>query len=266
MAPALVVEGVSKLFVIHHEKARSFQDALVNLVHHRNGTREEFWALRDINFAVEQGESLAIIGRNGSGKSTILKLITGILMPTSGTIRVGGKISALIELGAGFHPDLTGRENVYLNGSILGISRKEMNRKLDEIVSFAELERFIDTPLRHFSSGMQARLGFSVAVSVDPEILIVDEVLAVGDEPFQHRCFERIDDFRRRGKTVVFVSHNLEIVNRLCDTAVYLENGSMKALGNVADVIDWYKSDVRDAEAQLLRNPSAVETQLASPS
>lgn len=239
-APAVTLDGVSKRFILHHQKSRSFQEALVNLIHRHNGSKEEFWALRDVTFTVGRGESWGIIGQNGSGKSTILKLITRILEPTSGHIKVNGKVSALIELGAGFHPDLTGRENIFLNGSILGISRKEMNRKYDDIVAFSELERFIDTPVRHYSSGMYARLGFSVAVSVEPDILIIDEVLAVGDESFQRKCFERIEHFQRMGKTIIFVSHSMEIVRSLCDKAVFLIQGQVQAQGQIDHVVDRY--------------------------
>lgn len=237
---AVTLDRVSKRFVLHHQKSRSFQEALVNLVHRHNGTKEEFWALRDVSFTVGRGESWGIIGQNGSGKSTILKLITRILEPTSGQISVNGKVSALIELGAGFHPDLTGRENIYLNGSILGISRKDMNRRFDDIVAFSELERFIDTPVRHYSSGMYARLGFSVAVSVEPDILIIDEVLAVGDESFQRKCFDRIEHFQRLGKTIIFVSHSMDVVRSLCDKALYLAQGEVQAQGAIQQVVDRY--------------------------
>jgi lipopolysaccharide transport system ATP-binding protein len=240
MSAIVTLESVSKKFILQHHRARSFQDALVNLFHRRNGSVEEFWALRDVSFEVQQGETLGIIGENGSGKSTILKLITRILDPTEGKIAVNGRVSALIEIGAGFHPDLTGRENIYLNGSILGFSRKEMNRKFDEIVAFSELERFIDMPVKHYSSGMYMRLGFSVAISVDPDILIVDEVLAVGDEIFQRKCLDRISEFRRRGKTIIFVSHGLTVVEQLCDRVVWLDHGVIKDQGPSSRVIRNY--------------------------
>ncbi len=240
MSAAVVLDKVSKRFILHHQKPRSFQEALVNLFHRRNGTKEEFWALRDVSFEVLEGESLGIIGRNGSGKSTILKLITRILEPTAGRISVSGRVSALIELGAGFHPDLTGRENIYLNGSILGLSRKEMNRKFDEIVAFSELERFLDTPVRHYSSGMYARLGFSVAINVDPDILIIDEVLAVGDEAFQRKCLDKIEGFRRQGRTVILVTHDLSAVSRLCDRAIWLAEGRIVGEDAPSSVIPAY--------------------------
>lgn len=245
MSSVVELCDVSKRFVLQHHKARSFQDTLVNLVHRRNGGAEEFWALKNVSFEVQPGETLGIIGENGSGKSTVLKLITRILDPTEGQIRVNGKVSALIELGAGFHPDLTGRENIYLNGSILGFSRKEMNRKFGDILAFSELERFIDTPVKHYSSGMYMRLGFSVAVAVDPDILIIDEVLAVGDEVFQRKCFDRIAEFRRRGKTIIFVSHGLSMVEYLCDRVVWLHHGVVKGQGPATRVIRGYVEEMQ---------------------
>ena len=256
MSAVVRLESVSKRFILRHERARSFQDTLVNLFYRRNGSREEFWALRDVSFEVGPGEMLGIIGQNGSGKSTILKLITRILEPTSGKVAVDGKVSALIELGAGFHPDLTGRENIYLNGSILGLSRREMNRKLDDIVAFAELERFIDTPVKHYSSGMYARLGFSVAISVEPDILIVDEVLAVGDEAFQRKCLERIIECKARGVTTLFVSHSLDAVKTLCDRAIWLDAGVIRETGKASQVVDDYL-----VETNLLDQPPAGQGQ-----
>jgi ABC-type polysaccharide/polyol phosphate transport system ATPase subunit len=238
------LDNVAKRFMICHEKARSFQDALVQFVHRRNGATEEFWALRDVSFSVGPGETLGLIGRNGSGKSTTLKLITRILSPTSGKVNVRGRVSALIELGTGFHPDLTGRENIFLNGSIFGYGRKAMNAKFDDIVAFAELERFIDTPVKHYSSGMYARLGFSVATSVDPDILIVDEVLSVGDESFQRKCLARIDEFRRLGKTILFVSHSLSRVETLCDRVLWLDGGRVRAEGTAVDMVREYLATV----------------------
>src|SRR5262249_47585322 len=185
-----------------------------------------------------------IIGENGSGKSTLLKLVTRILEPTSGKVTVSGNVSALIELGAGFHPDLTGRENIYLNGSILGYSRRDMDRLYDDMVAFSELERFIDTPVKHYSSGMYARLGFSVAISVDPDILIIDEVLSVGDEAFQRKCLDRIDRFRRDGKALLFVSHGLDTVAALCDRVVWLDHGVVKGNGLPGPTIQRYRDDI----------------------
>jgi len=243
MATAVSLEHVSKKFTLRHQKARSFQEAVINYFHHRNGTREEFWALKDIDLEIARGETLGIVGRNGSGKSTVLKLITRILEPTSGRVTVDGKVSALIELGAGFHPDLTGRENIYLNGSILGLSRKDMSRKLDDIVKFAELDRFIDTPVKHYSSGMYARLGFSVAISVDPDILIIDEVLSVGDESFQRKCMDKIREFKEKGITIIFVSHSLDAIKNLCDRAIWLEAGAIKGVAKASRIVDSYLVD-----------------------
>lgn len=245
MGAAVSMENVSKRFILQHHKARSFQDALVNFVHRRNDSAEEFWALRDVSLEVNPGETLGIIGENGSGKSTILKLVTSIFEPTTGKVTVNGRISALIEVGAGFHPDLTGRENIYLNGAILGLSRKEMDARFDEIVAFSELERFIDTPVKHYSSGMYIRLGFSVATSVDPDILIIDEVLAVGDEVFQRKCLDRITDFRRRGKTIIFVSHGLAAVEFLCERVAWIDHGVIQQQGASVPVIRGYMAALR---------------------
>src|SRR5437588_405301 len=237
---------VSKKFTLHHERARSFQDIVVNLFGLRNPSRrgmalprpvkEEFWALRDVNLSIYAGEAVGIIGENGSGKSTTLKLISRILEPTSGSVSVRGKVSALLELGTGFHPELTGSENIYLNGSLLGISRKEMARRYEGIVDFAELSEFIDTPIKHYSSGMVMRLAFAVAINVDPDILLTDEVLAVGDEAFQRKCLEYIAELRKRGVTIIFVSHALDAVRALCSRAIWLDHGRLIADGPSGEV------------------------------
>jgi ABC-type polysaccharide/polyol phosphate transport system ATPase subunit len=246
-------DQVSKRFILHRERPRSFQELAVNLVRRRNGSREEFWALQDVSFSVEQGETAGIIGPNGAGKSTVLKLISRIIEPTSGQIEVNGRVGALLELGAGFHPDLTGRENVFLNGSILGLSRAEIRRKLDKIVTFAELERFIDVPVKHYSSGMYVRLGFSVAVHTDPEILLVDEVLAVGDQAFQAKCLQRIAQMREQGVTILFVSHGLDMVRRLCSLAIWLDEGQVQAIGPADRVaIDYLGRVWKDTNIRLL--------------
>ena len=247
---AIRFENVSKCFITYHERPRSFQELLVNLF--RNGEREELWALRDVSFTVERGETLGLIGQNGSGKSTALKLISGILQPTSGRVEVEGRLSALIELGAGFHPDLTGRENIFLNGSLLGLSRKEMQARFDEIVEFSELGRFIDMPLKHYSSGMQMRLGFAIATCVDPDVLLVDEVLAVGDEGFQRKCLARINGFRGTDKAIVFVSHDLGAVRELCDRVIWLEDGRVMADGAAHEVVGRYLAWVGEREEQRL--------------
>jgi len=234
----------------------------------RNDRAEEFWALRDVCFRLEPGETLGIIGPNGAGKSTILKLISRILEPTSGQVIVNGRLSALLELGAGFHPDLTGRENVYLSGSVLGLSRREMNRMFTGIVEFAEMERFIDMPLKHYSAGMQMRLGFSVATSVDPDILLIDEVLAVGDEAFQKKCLARIDEFRRQHKTVVLVSHSLKTIQDICHRALWLEGGEIKVIGDTNRVVALYLEEVKRREEQSLQRSNVaprIEVEPAPP-
>ncbi|MGA9349188.1 MAG: ABC transporter ATP-binding protein [Anaerolineae bacterium] len=251
MAAAIEFENVSKRFILHHAKPRSFQELVIGALW-RSWSREELWALNGVSFEVERGEMLGIIGPNGSGKSTILKLITRILEPTSGSITVDGKVSALIELGTGFHPDLTGRENVYLNGSILGLSQEEMDAKFKEIVAFAELERFINVPLKHYSSGMYMRLGFAIAINVEPDTLLIDEVLAVGDESFQKKCLAKIEELKKQGKTMVFVSHALETVRKLCDKALWLEQGDIKSMGSPDKVIYDYLDDLRRKEGVAL--------------
>jgi lipopolysaccharide transport system ATP-binding protein len=233
-------ENVSKKFTLHHERPRSFQELTVNLLRRGPRPREEFWALRDVSFTVQPGQTLGFIGANGAGKSTVLKLMSHIIEPTSGQIAVDGRVGALLELGAGFHPDLTGRENVYLNGSIMGLRRVEIRRKLDDIVAFAELERFIDVPVKHYSSGMYVRLGFSIAVHTDPEILLVDEVLSVGDQVFQQKCMERIGMLRQDGVTIVLVSHNMADVGHLCDRVIWLTDGEVQADGYSTTVVDQY--------------------------
>jgi lipopolysaccharide transport system ATP-binding protein len=214
---------------------------------------EEFWALRDVNFSIYGGEAVGIIGENGSGMSTTLKLISRILEPTTGSVSVRGKVSALLELGTGFHPELTGRENVFLNGSLLGLSRKEMAARYDTIVEFSEIGDFIDTPIKHYSSGMVMRLGFAVAINVDPDILLTDEVLAVGDEAFQRKCLDHIALLRRRGVTIVFVSHALEAVRALCSRAIWLDHGRMIADGPAGEVVDRYLEYENEKHAERLR-------------
>ena len=240
MSYAVKFENISKKFILHHERSKSFQEVVVSLLRRRNSANEDFWALKDVSFEVEQGETVGIIGPNGSGKSTILKLIARVLEPTEGDITVVGRVSSLIELGAGFHPDLTGRENVFLNGSILGLNRREMERKFGSIVSFAELEQFIDVPLKHYSSGMYTRLGFAVAINVDPDVLIIDEVLAVGDRSFQQKCLTAMGEFKKAGKTIILVSHAMPLVTSFCDRALLLLRGQVVALGPVSGVVNAY--------------------------
>jgi ABC-type polysaccharide/polyol phosphate transport system ATPase subunit len=234
---AITVDDVSKRFRIYHERNQSLKGALLR---RKRGNFEEFWALRDVSLAVPEGASMGLIGENGSGKSTLLKCMARILRPDSGHIATEGKISALLELGAGFHHELSGRENVYLNGSILGLSRKELDRKFDDIVQFAGLDRFIDSPVKTYSSGMYLRLGFSVAINVNPDVLLVDEVLAVGDEQFQRRCKDKFAELRAQGRTVVLVSHALETIRELCDVAAWLDGGRLRLEGPVDAVVDGY--------------------------
>ena len=236
-AHAITVENVSKRFRIYHERNQSLKGALLR---RKRGNFEEFWALRDVSLDVPRGASIGLIGENGSGKSTLLKCMARILRPDSGHIATEGKISALLELGAGFHHELSGRENVYLNGSILGLSRKELDRKFDDIVQFAGLDRFIDSPVKNYSSGMYLRLGFSVAINVNPDVLLVDEVLAVGDEQFQRRCKDKFAELRAQGRTVVLVSHALETIRELCDVAAWLDGGGLRLEGPVDSVVDGY--------------------------
>jgi lipopolysaccharide transport system ATP-binding protein len=233
-------QAVAKRFTIHHERARSLQDALLHVFRQR-GWREEFWALRDVTFAVEPGEALGVIGANGSGKSTLLKLATRLLTPTHGRVDVRGRVAALLELGAGFHPELSGRDNVYLNASILGIPRRRVDERFADIVEFAGLERFVDTPVKRYSSGMQARLGFAVAVHVDPDVLLLDEVLAVGDLQFQERCLERIRALHADGRTILLVSHDLAAVAQFCTRVLWLDDGQVRALDAPEPVIAAYR-------------------------
>lgn len=237
MEHAVEVRDVSKMFKLYHENVRSLKEKVLFF---RKRGFEEFWALQGISLDVEPGETLGIIGANGSGKSTLLKCVSKILYPTSGDITVNGTVAALLELGAGFQPDLTGRENVYLNASILGFSRKDVDRKFDDIVAFSELERFIDNYVRNYSSGMYIRLGFAVAINVDPDILIVDEVLAVGDEAFQRKCLDKIDEIREAGKTIIFVTHNVEITKEVCDRVIMLDHGKIVRKGDPRDVVNFY--------------------------
>jgi lipopolysaccharide transport system ATP-binding protein len=219
----------------------------------------DFWALKDVSFNLHQGQSLALIGPNGAGKTTILKLLAKITKQTSGRLSTTGKLSALIELGAGFHPDLTGRENIYLNGTILGLNRKDIDSRFNEIVDFSELERFIDTPIKRYSSGMAVRLGFAVASCIEPDILLVDEVLAVGDASFQQKCMKRIHALIANGTSIIFVSHNLYLVQAACDSALYLHKGQVKYLGILKEAIDLYEKDLHQERAQKFKGSLTSE-------
>ena len=238
--PVIQFDHVSKRFSFNVERQKTLLESLITSFSRDPERKAELWAVRDVSFSVRSGECLGIIGRNGSGKSTILKLISGIIQPTSGEIEVNGRMSALLELGAGFHQDLTGRENIFLNGSILGMSKEEIDSCYDEILEFSELDKFIDMPVKHYSSGMYMRLGFSVAVHVDPKLLMVDEVLAVGDQNFQDKCIDRIFEMKRAGTTIIIVSHHLDTVRRLASQLIWLEKGSVSASGPVDQVASQY--------------------------
>ena len=254
--PVISVENVSKRYrkgsVGYHTLREDLYDLTGRLVHLRKKSREDtdekhFWALSDVSFQIEQGERVGIIGRNGCGKTTLLRLLAGITRPNKGKIRVKGRMGVLIELMAGFHPELSGRENIYLNGAIIGMSRKEVKRKFNEIVAFAELEDFIDTPIKHYSSGMNVRLGFALAAHLDPDILLVDEVLAVGDVEFQKKCLGKMGSAAQEGRTIVFVSHNMAAVQRLCPRCILLHAGQVIADGKTEEVVPQYSASLQIA-------------------
>jgi ABC-type polysaccharide/polyol phosphate transport system ATPase subunit len=239
MKPGAVrAEAVSRRFLLYPQRQVTLKEAVLRRRHLR---RSEIWAVRDVSFAIEPGEAVGVIGRNGSGKTTLLRLIAGIFRPSSGHLEVGGDVASLLELGAGFHPDFTGRENVFMNGAIHGLKRSYVEERMDEIVSFAELERFIDVPVRTYSAGMYMRLGFSVAAHLDPDILLLDEVFAVGDEAFQRKCMEKILDLKSRGRTLLFVSHSAPAVERLCERAILLGEGRVLADAPVREAITEYQ-------------------------
>lgn len=237
MANAIEVRNINKQFVLRH--TRSMKEAFVWLVKGRKGDlSEKFHALKGVSLDVEQGEAVALLGMNGSGKSTLLKHISGVMLPDSGTVRTRGRVAGLIEVGAGFHHDLSGRDNVYLNGAILGMTESEIDEKFDSIVEFSEIGQFIDTEVKFYSSGMYLRLAFSVAVHTDPEVFLVDEILAVGDEPFQKKCIAKIKELAGEGKTLVVVSHDLDLVSRICERGVLLEHGQVVMDGPVQEVVE----------------------------
>jgi len=278
----IVVDRVSRTFRVYPKAQRTIKDVFVS--RGRTGARE-VQALRDVSLSAEPGDAVGLVGRNGSGKTTLLRLVSGIIKPTSGRIEAGGRIASLLELGAGFHPDFSGRENVYLNGSIHGLSRKRVRESMDEIVAFAELERFIDLPVRTYSSGMFMRLGFSVAAHIEADVLLLDEVFAVGDEQFQRKCFGKIAEFKNRGGTIVFVSHDAQAVERLCDRAVLLRQGEVAFDGETREAIaayrallaaetnpdelgaglrEWGSGEARIVTAQLLDDDGDERVQLAA--
>jgi ABC-2 type transport system ATP-binding protein len=245
---AVTAENVWKYFRLYQEKNQYLKSTLLR---GRRARYDEFWALKDIEFEIPFGSTFGIIGSNGSGKSTLLKCLAGILSPDKGSVSCNGRMAALLELGAGFHPDLSGRENIYLNGAILGMSRSEIDRKLEEIIDFSGLDKFVDTPVKNYSSGMVVRLGFAIATNVDPEILIIDEVLAVGDESFQHRCHEKIETFRQEGRTIILVSHGLMEVAQLCSTVAWLEKGAIQEIGPSYEVISKYSGQSHNAAPKI---------------
>jgi lipopolysaccharide transport system ATP-binding protein len=251
------VENLSKKYILSHQQERGSYKALRDVVADgvkslgrklikpsampiSDSTHEEFWALKDVSFEIKQGDRVGIIGRNGAGKSTLLKILSRITEPTTGKIKIKGRVASLLEVGTGFHPELTGRENIYLNGSILGMSKSEIEKKFDEIVAFAEVEKFLDTPVKRYSSGMYVRLAFAVAAHLEPEILIVDEVLAVGDVQFQKKCLGKMEEVGKEGRTVIFVSHNMSAVESLCDRGILLQSGSLSLDGDPQEAIKFY--------------------------
>jgi lipopolysaccharide transport system ATP-binding protein len=256
------VENLSKKYLLDHQQEgrsnyKSIKESLPNAISSLSKkilsprsekgfkpSQEEFWALKDVSFEIKQGDRVGIIGRNGAGKSTLLKVLSRITEPTSGRIGINGRIASLLEVGTGFHPELTGRENIFLNGAVLGMSRVEIQRKFDEIVDFAEVEKFLDTPVKRYSSGMYVRLAFAVAAHLEPEILIVDEVLAVGDAQFQKKCLNKMGEVASEGRTVLFVSHNVSAIKTLCSKAVYLAKGQVKEVGKAEDIITNYMSEL----------------------
>jgi ABC-type polysaccharide/polyol phosphate transport system ATPase subunit len=258
MVEAVRFEEVCKRFILYHERPRSFLELVANAF--RRGVKEEVWALKNISVAVPEGEAWGIVGPNGSGKSTLLKLIAGIIQPTSGKITVNGKVAALLELGAGFHPDLTGRENVYLSASILGLARREVDRRLDSIAQFAGVERFMDVPVKRYSSGMFLRLGFSVAIHMDPEILLIDEILAVGDAAFQRKCWEQLFRFRDEGTTIIVVSHDMGAIRRLCQRAILLDEGRVAYAGGTDETVRLYDSQPSSVVARQRGSGEVVVT------
>jgi lipopolysaccharide transport system ATP-binding protein len=238
--PAIKVSNLSKKYIIGKKKDESLRNSIVNSLVKSKIKHEDFFALKDVNFEIKKGDIVGVIGKNGAGKSTLLKILSQITKPTQGKIVINGRIASLLEVGTGFHPELSGRENIYLNGTILGMTRKEVKAKFDEIVAFSGVEKFIDTAVKHYSSGMYVRLAFAVAAHLEPEILIIDEVLAVGDAEFQKKCLGKMKEVSNKGRTVIFVSHDLNAITTLCKTAMLLENGQLLAYGDTSDIVTIY--------------------------
>jgi lipopolysaccharide transport system ATP-binding protein len=261
MSPIVAFERVGKRYTLHRDRVRSFRDLFVRpkISNLAPAARPDvLWALRDVNFEIDRGETVGLIGANGAGKSTALKLISRVTTPTEGRVQANGRVAALLELGTGFHADLSGRDNIYLSGALVGMGRKEMVRKYSSIVDFAELADFIDMPVKHYSSGMFARLAFAVSIHLDPEVLLVDEVLAVGDQDFQRKCLDRIAEIRRSGVTVCFVSHELDIVRNLCERVIWFDHGCVKADGPAEAVVHRYLDHVLSGEEQRLAGAAAL--------
>jgi len=274
--PVIKVENLSKQFIIAHEEKEKYT-TIRDVITHRaktlfsfpkklavennsSASREVFWAVKDLNFEIHSGDRVGIIGRNGAGKSTLLKLLSRITEPTTGRISLSGRVASLLEVGTGFHPELTGRENIYLNGAILGMSRAEIRKKFDEIVAFAETERFLDTPVKRYSSGMYVRLAFAIAAHLEPEILIVDEVLAVGDAQFQKKCLGKMEDVsKNEGRTILFVSHNMGVISQLCKDAIFMQQGKLISFGNVNTAIQGYISMNANNTQGYLADPEKVK-------
>jgi len=245
----IAAEQMSKKFRLKHGASQTFKSAALDFIKGGNRSQRDFWALKDVCFEVQRGETLGIIGANGAGKSTLLALISGTMLPSSGNVHSSGTISSLLELGAGFHPELTGRENVFLYGAIMGLSRRQMNARFDAIVDFSELGKWIDEPVKHYSSGMYVRLGFAVAVEVDPDILLIDEVLAVGDASFQRKCLDRMKEFRARKKTMLIISHDLPTIIAVSDRILFLEEGMVHGIGVPSGIVEEYQEFVRRKQA-----------------
>lgn len=234
---AVDVDNVSKRFRLYQERNQTLKSAIMR---RRRSVHEDFWALRDVSFQVPEGSTFALVGSNGSGKSTLLKCLAKIYRPTEGSITHHGRLAAMLEVGSGFHTELSGRENIYLNGSILGMSKKEIDSKYDEILDFSGVEQFIDQPVKNYSSGMYVRLGFSIAINVRPDILVVDEVLAVGDAEFQQKCFRKFRDLHTEGRTVIMVTHSMEAVKAMCDQAAWIDKGALQQVGDATTVVEAY--------------------------
>jgi len=278
MSTVISVENLGKKYTLRHQHRAEYTalrdvitegfatlaNTLIHPFRHSldpSPASEDFWALKDISFDVRQGDQVGIIGRNGAGKSTLLKIFSRITEPTTGCVRIRGKVASLLEVGTGFHPELTGRENIYLNGAILGMGRAEIKKKFDEIVDFAEIEKFLDTPVKHYSSGMYVRLAFAVAAHLEPDILIVDEVLAVGDAQFQKKCLGKMENVGRQGRTVLFVSHNMGVVQQLCSKGVFIEKGEVMHIGSISDAVQSYLAaglEVDSHEVDLSNHPNRL--------